>query len=359
MVLVLIFVSNQFVRYLGQAAGGHLPGNILLEVTVLAIPHLLGLLLPLAFYLATLLALGRMYSDSEMTVLQACGLSQGQLLWMYVRLALVLCIVVAILNLWVTPWVLRARDQLLAHMGITSILQTILPGRFQAAPDGKHVFYLADMSRNRQHMQNVFMAELTSLPDKSAKQNKKVWTVMSAEKGYQAYSPLYDASFIEAKNGYRYIGIPGRADYRVMKFGSYGLRVQTTAPQLVTPDEATLPTKVLWHKASADKPRYVAELQWRMVMPVSVLLLMLIAIPLARMQPRKGRFSQMLPGILLCVIYVNFLLIARAWVQKSAVATGMGLWWVQGLLLVIAAYLWGMPSFFAKQKRYFPLRSAT
>lgn len=338
--MVLVFLSNQFVRYLGQAATGQLAGNILAEVTALAIPHLLGLLLPLAFYLSLLLALGRMYSDSEITVMQACGFSQTKILKAVLLVATMIFTVVTILNLWLTPLMLYKRDKLLTNIGLASVIQTLLPGRFQAGPDGKFVFYLAGLSRDRQTMRDLFMAEQVKVKDNTTQKEHQVWSVLTAQSGYQKNDSDKGVSYIVAKNGNRYYGRQGQSDYRVVHFEEYGVRVKQAAPVLKSRDEATLSTTKLWALSSPDRPRLSAELQWRFSMPISVFLLALIAVPLARVRPRKGRYTRILPGILVCVVYANCLFVSRAWVQKGMVSTSFGMWWVQGLLALLALMLW-------------------
>ena len=78
-VLYLIFLSNQVVRFLGDVASGELPGTYLFILTVLASIRYLIILTPLAFYLSILLLFGRLYRDHEMASLAACGVGSGRL----------------------------------------------------------------------------------------------------------------------------------------------------------------------------------------------------------------------------------------------------------------------------------------
>src|SRR5262245_308053 len=74
-ILLFVFISTQFVRYLSQAALGKLTTTILFKLMLLQVPFLLGLLLPLGVYLALLLSYARFCADREMIVLQSCGFS--------------------------------------------------------------------------------------------------------------------------------------------------------------------------------------------------------------------------------------------------------------------------------------------
>ena len=78
-ILLTIFLSNQFVHYLSRSAAGQFPGMAVLQLMLLDLPNLLGYLLPLGFFIALLLTYSRLYAESEMAVLQACGVGPGQL----------------------------------------------------------------------------------------------------------------------------------------------------------------------------------------------------------------------------------------------------------------------------------------
>ena len=79
-ILLLVFMSGRFIKYLADAAAGELAGDVLFQIMAYRFPGFLELILPLGFFIGILLAYGRMYLESEMTVLFACGVSDKQLL---------------------------------------------------------------------------------------------------------------------------------------------------------------------------------------------------------------------------------------------------------------------------------------
>ena len=335
-VLMLVFLSNQFVRYLSAAASGNIAGSVLFQVILCEIPHLLGLLLPLGFYLAILLAYGRLYSDSEMLVLHACGFSRSQLCKLTYGVAGGALILVLLLNFYLTPLALHRRDQQLANTGMASLLSTILPGRFQQGGDGKSVFFVQSLSRDRQSMQKVFVAQR-----QPAKQDKAAqWTILAADKGYQHIDEETGDRFIITEDGHRYLGTPGKQDYQVVDFKRYGMRVGNARLAMQHADADTLSTPKLWARMRAGNARAMAEWQWRWSMPISIVWLTLLAVALCRIQPRKGRYSRLLPAILLYTCYANLMFVSRAWVQKATIAPWIGMWWVQVLFLAISIFAW-------------------
>ncbi len=335
-IILLLFLSNQFTRYLSQAATGKFAGAILLRLIGIEIPHLLGILLPLGLFLAILFIYGRMYTDNEMTILTVCGISRTKLTLLTLPITLLVFITVSILSLWISPKLLMYRDTLLAQTGTAAQLETTLPGRFQEMNSGQRVFYVESISPDHQRMQNLFMAQLAN----DSTPNNPNWVIVTAKDGYQVVYPTTGDRFFVITNGRRYQGTPGKNDFSVVQFGKYGIRIESHAAD-ITAQEETMPTSALWH-AKKNKNLALSELQWRLSMPLSVLLLTLLAIPLSRVKPRFGRYGQLLPAILMYILYANLLLVGRNWIEQNIIPAHIGLWWIHGLLLlaIITIWLW-------------------
>jgi lipopolysaccharide export system permease protein len=331
-ILVLIFFSTQFIRYLTAAAGGRFASQLLMHVMVLQIPMLLSLLIPAGLYLAILLAYGRLYADREMVVLMSSGLSQGKLIAITMKLAIPVMIVVALLSLWLAPIVTAKQKMLVAEARSAPIIETILPGRFFSIDDGTKVFYLEQISRDRQQMKNLFIAE--NKPS-SNDPKRSEWSIMVAGKGYQTNNTRGE-HFVVIDNGLRYQGQPGEKDFQIIKFGKYYLQLTGGVKNLQL-NEQTQPTNVLWHKKT-EHP-VMAELQWRISSPISVLILTLLAISLSKVSPRQGRFIQLLPAVLIYIVYANAMFLVRSWLQVDFIPAWLGVWWLHGLLLLTALIL--------------------
>ncbi|MBY0544759.1 MAG: LptF/LptG family permease, partial [Gammaproteobacteria bacterium] len=122
-ILLLIFISNEFVRYLTTAASGKISGMTVLKIMAMQVPLLAGLLLPASLFMGFLLAYGRMYAESEMTVLIACGMSRLSLLRTSLLMA-TLAIIIDIFLVWyVTPTLLDYKNRLLAVAGPATLIQ--------------------------------------------------------------------------------------------------------------------------------------------------------------------------------------------------------------------------------------------
>jgi lipopolysaccharide export system permease protein len=89
----------------------------------------------------------------------------------------------------------------------------------------------------------------------------------------------------------------------------------------------------------SDRPPDIAELHWRLALPISMTVLGLLALPLARVQPREPRYGKALLAVLAYLVYSNTLAIGRAWIADGSVPPVVGLWWVHAGALMIALFL--------------------
>lgn len=326
MVLLIIFMSNQFVHYLHFAASGHITMTAVMQLMSLQIPFLLGYLMPLALYLCILIVFGRLYMDHEMTVMSACGVSPNNLLLIIISVALVVTGIVAGLMLWLQPVLDTQRIKIFYQSVAQATVEKVMPKRFQTI-GADMVFYADGVERGELEMQNVFFAQR----GKQKADGSRPWDITVAKNAREAGQD--NNQFMVFQNGFRYMGTPGLPNYQVVEYKKYGLRISQTLPtHSGWPSNAT--TAELWPQR--HNPKVAAELHWRMAMPVSALVLALLAFPLSRVNPRRGKFSQLIPAILLYIVYGNLLFLGRAWVRKGIISFAVGLWWLHGLMLLIA-----------------------
>lgn len=328
-VLMLIFLSTQFVHYLGDAAfQGRFSGSVVLHIMVLQVPYLLGLLLPLGFYLATLTAYGRLHADREMLVLNSCGFSERKLLENTLIMAVVVAVIVAALTCWLAPYVTKAQRELIAKAQSQPLVETVMPGRFYSLQNGRQVFYIESISRDHKLLDNIFVATQSKKDQKAVNSD---WSVISAKQGYQFEKNGHE---LVITDGNRYEGIPGNNEFQLQHFGK--LSWQLPEQVINSVDQANMmPLSTLISQASLS-PQNTAELQWRFSMPLSVFLLALLALPLSKVNPRQGKFAQFLPAVLIYIFYANMMFVGRSWIQSGVMPTTIGLWWLHSILLVLA-----------------------
>jgi lipopolysaccharide export system permease protein len=330
-ILLLIFMSNQFVRYLNRAVMGQLPGVIILKLMMIELPNLLSLLLPLGFYVSLLIAYGRLYAESEMTVLQACGYGIPQLLKHSFIMAAVISVLLAVIMIWVSPMINIKRATLMRTSGIQTLIQLIVPGRFRAEAKGKQVFYVESMSRDHSKAEHVFLARQV-IKDKIPQ-----WDILWAERAFAETDPKIKEDYIVLQQGKAYEGLAGHANYQVAEFAQYKARLPHPRISSLDKDIRTANMTSLLPFANPDKAK-AAELQWRLSIPIMVFVLTFVAVPLSRVNPRAGKYAKLLPAIVLYIVYANFMFISRDWVAAGKIPWWLGMWWLH-LSVVLLGFL--------------------
>ncbi|NIP72607.1 MAG: LPS export ABC transporter permease LptF [Gammaproteobacteria bacterium] len=324
-VLLLIFVSNRLVRYLASAAAGELPGDAIITLIGLKAITYLILLLPLGLYLAVLLALGRMYRDSEMAALAACGVGLGRLYVPVMGIGVPLALAVGWLSLYGVPWTAQAEQRVLERAEQNLEVTGVRAGRFREGNGGSYVIYAEDIAEDQESMSNVFIR--VQLETRQA--------LLSAERA-ELYEAADGERYLMLRDGYRYEGVPGAEAVRMIRFERHGMRLERPASRSRAIKRSARPTSELWASESAGD---AAELQWRLAVPLSVLVLGTLALPVGRSRPRQGRYGRLFVAILLYIGYVNLLAVAQEWTENGVIPPVLGLWWVHGLMLAIAATL--------------------
>ena len=331
LVLLMILLTNQFARVLGEVAKGKLPKGAAMDVIGLSAVQYLTVLVPIGLFLSIMLALGRLYRDSEMPAMMACRVGPSGVYRPLVWLTLPLVLGVAWLAIDLGPRALQTVERIGAEARREADLASIEPGRFTVFGPNNAVVYGERVTADG-FMENVFLQRFVE--DDAGEAN--VVEVVVAERGEQVDSDDPDIRFLVLHNGRRYEGVPGTAQFRVVEFAEHGIpyRLPSLEPPELEPREMAVANLL----RSAD-PLHRAELQWRIGVPLSTVILAIFAVPLSRSQPRSGRYGRLALGLLVFIIYFNLLSAAKAWVEKGEVDPSLGLWWVHALFLLLALIL--------------------
>ena len=322
-VLSLVMLSSTLALLLGKAAEGELPKDMILPLLAVNSAKSFIMLMPLSLYLGVLLAFGRLYKDNEIAILNACGVGFRQLykplLWVVIPAAMML----SVMTLFVQPIIASKIQAMAAEIESRSEVAGIAPGRFNESRDSDTVLFVERQKEGQ--MSNVFLQQRQ---DEGA-------AVETAKRGF-FITDEENRRYIVLEQGYRYEGLPGKADYRIVEFERHGAFIaeKTQVESRVKRD--MIPTDQLWQ---SDNPQHRAELQWRLSFPLATLVISALALPLSHTSPRKGRYSKLVPAILIYLVYSNLLGAAVVWVERGSVPQWLGLWWVHGVFAVLAALL--------------------
>lgn len=327
--LLFILLTNQFARVLGDVAKDKLPKDAIFQIIGLTGLQYLTILVPIGLFLAILLALGRLYADSEMPAMMACRVGPAGIYRPILWLTLPLVIGVGWIAIDIGP---RALTEI-QRIGVEAIRQadlaSIEPGKFVSSGADGGVVYAEEVI-GPGLLENVFLQRVDA--------NGKMEVVV-AERGEQRDSDDPNVRFFVLQNGRRYSGIPGTAQFTVMEFAEHGIPYRLPDASEPKLEARAMRTAELLR---SDTLEAIAELHWRIGIPLATLILAIIAVPLSKSQPRQGRYGRIAIGLLVFIIYLNLLSAGKAWLEQGAVPVSVGIWWVHGLMLTVAMTMIGL-----------------
>lgn len=324
--LLLIILSHRFVNLLAEATAGKYAVDVLFEMILFRMPGFIQVILPLGFYIAVLLAYGRLYMESEMVVLFACGMSQRQLLMVTLIPALVVSLLVGIFSFWLSPYGTRMYAQILDEQRNRSEFDILNAGRFQSLSGGQTVTFVEEITDNHKNLNDVFIARDSG--------NESAPTILLARRGDQQEHADYGKRYLVLSDGYQYEGKPGTADFRVTHFASYG---QYMPPVVISSDtESEADAKPTMELLASDDREMRTTLQWRLSLPIMVFVVAFLAIPFSKTNPRQGRYLKMLPAILVFVFYYVFLSSVSGLMKQGKWPIYPGFWVVHAFFAGLA-----------------------
>jgi lipopolysaccharide export system permease protein len=336
-VLMTIFISQKFVRVLGDASEGSIPGQLVMTFIALKIPDLASFILPLSLFLGVLLAYGRIYADSEMTVLHACGVSE----WYVVRVTLLLAVITAFLTglftLYLAPMASEYQYQVKEELAADSGLSALVSGRFQQTGNQDAVVFIHDKNRDTNSLNKVFVAQLPKTDDISA-------SIINSSLVYAKHGQVFEDELgsqqLVLDDGIRYHRDIDSGEFQSVAFDKYYIQIKDQEVEHQNRKLNALSTlELLKNEVPELEAAYRATIQWRIAFPLACIILIFIAVPLSVVNPRQGKFAKMLPALMMFLGYLLLLTSMRSAIEKNAIPSVVGLWPVHISALFIGVML--------------------
>lgn len=323
--LFSILLTTQLIRLLAEAAGGKLASEAVVALLGFAAINYLPVLLSLTLFVSVLLSLSRAYRDSEMLVWFSSGLPLTAWVRPVLTFALPVVLLVAVLSMFLSPWALQKSAEFRQKMKNRSDVAQVAPGSFRESASADRVFFVEAVAGDEHRVRNIFVSSV---------QHGRLG-VMVAAQGFQQIMPNGD-HFLVMEHGRRYEGVPGQADYRVMEFERYAVRVETRESQGLVETPKTLGFMQLLQN---PLPQNLAEVVWRIGIPLAALNLVLLAIPLSFVNPRAGRTNNLIFALLTYMLYSNMISISQAWVGQGKLGFAVGCCAVHVFMFVLLLLL--------------------
>lgn len=338
-ILIFIFGCYMATRFLSEALVGELPGTTIILLILLRIAIALEVLLPTTFYLSVVVALGRLYKDSEMTALFACGVSLVRVIRPVFYTALAIAVIVASLSLFIRPWAYDKYYKLKARAGANFDLTRMNDGTFYETENGARVIYAEKVDHQQDEAERIFIR--TKRDD--------TLQVIYARQANQSLDRASGKQILVFTDGYLYEFSRTGEEGRVIQFDQSAIPLEPKETLRLKYRVKSAPTGSI---ARSDNREEIAEFQWRLSAPLATVLLAMLGVPLSRSSPRRGKYAKVTTAVVIFALYYNLSALTKKWVEKGILDTIPGIWWVQlllaGLLLVL---LWRPPMLLLRRGR--------
>lgn len=338
MTLFAIALTTRLIRLLGQAAGGQIPTDAVIAFLGFFALGALPVLLSLTMFISVLLTLTRGWRDSEMVIWFGAGLSLAAWLRPVMLFALPQIAVIAALSLFISPWAAQMGATYATRLEARDDVSRVSPGVFGETPNKERVFFVESISGDSSVVQNVFVSSVHQ--QKSGVSMSRTGRTETAESGDR---------FIVLEQGRRYEGAPGDEEYRVMEFERYAARIETREGRPPEVSQKSMGTLALLKNPT---PVNLGEVLFRVGVPVSAAVLVLLAIPMSFVNPRAGRSANLLFALFTYIVYNNLLSVSQARVAQGRMDFDIGLWLVHAAMIALLLFM------FARRMQLIRLRLA-
>lgn len=377
--LVVMMLGGRLIRYFGIAAEGNLDISLLFTIIGYNLPYFLELILPLAFFIALMLVFGRLYVDQEMAVINASGVSRGKLGRLMTPLILVLFVGEAALSIVGKPWGVRSSESVWQQQALTSAFDLIRPNQFISS--GNYHLYVGSLSDDKKQLQDVILIQSEPKAKGSAAKNAAVDVnnnidpktaeqlnipelpnaltsnndiskdiITLAKRAQQVETGSSGVTQLDLFQGRRYEVGAGSLKYNQVGFDRYRITLTESSKEVIT--EANIETQAigpLWQAATGstavDSENALraaqGELGYRLALPWLMIIAPMLAVPLAQVRPRQGRWLRLFPSILLFVSCALGIISLKNAVSKGSVSVWAYAWLVLGFMGLALYMNWG------------------
>lgn len=389
--LVVLMLGGRLIRYFGIAAEGNLDVSLLFTIIGYNLPYFLELILPLAFFIALMLVFGRLYVDQEMAVINGSGMSRGKLARLMTPLIVALFIGEAALSIVGKPWGVRSAENIWQQQALSSAFDLIRPNEFIS--NGNYHLYVGSLSEDKTQLQDVVLiqtqptskgssanknsADNTNDKDEQAainetlpvdgvpaKLNERIDGINAtaskdaitkdiitlAKRAEQVENSASGVTQLDLYQGRRYEVGAGSLKYNQVGFDRYRITLSESPKEVVTEDNIETQAIVpLWQAATGSGQvgsvtamrAAQGELGYRLALPWLMIIAPMLAVPLAQVRPRQGRWLRLFPAILLFVSCALGVISLKNAVSKGSVSIWSYAWLVIGFMILALYMNWG------------------
>lgn len=334
LIISLVIFGNQVVLMLKESLEHGIPATDLLPLISFNMIRDTPLILSLSLFLAVILAINKLYKNSEAIVMNSLGIGDKHFMVFIQPVVLPVFFFILLLTTFVVPWTKQERSSIISRDD-TSGFVFIQQKKFQKFKDGNIVFYATKVEDGvkdiQQTIEEVFIYALVNGE-----------SVITLAKEAQKYTdPDTNSTYLRLKDGARYHGFLGNANKRVLSFDLYDLQIVDGEKQQPKVNYTQTKSRGMIDLLYSDNLKDIAELQWRLSQPLSTFILSFLGVLLGKASPRGGKNLGLLFGVAIFILYNNALTIAKSSLEHGETPVWIGLWWVHLLMFALILFLYG------------------
>ena len=310
LIFFLLVVGSRIVGYFEQAAEGNIDPGIILSVIALRFPDFITLLIPLSFFLGLLITIGRLNSEGEIHGYFSAGLSKFNLIKFLLPQAFIYFFITLVLSLYIAPYTKNLSKELLVIDSFEEQIDAIQSDEIVSLDDGGFLYV---QTADEGLIKGVKLFQVDE--DNS-------FIVISDELLTTEKDKTIE---LNLKNGSFYGGLFSETSKIISNFNNFNFEIDKNISQS---NDLSL-TKLFDYSSASDQ----ATFQWNISIPITILILLLYGIYISSSKPREGKFSFMLPGMLIYVSYLSLLILGREFISDNP-STIFNLWFIHSLFVL-------------------------
>jgi lipopolysaccharide export system permease protein len=329
-IIGLVVFGNQFVLTVQESIDRGIPFQELMPLISFNMIRDVPVILVLSIFLAVIITISQLYKNSEAIVMNSIGLGDKAFLSVIKPLAIILFLFVLFLTAYAVPWAKQQKSAAEEETKNASEFSFITEGKFESFKNGDIVFYASESTSidvgGVQNMEEIFIY--------ASENGNPVIVLASDAKKY--IDPKSKSIYLRLRDGVRYQGLPSSENINILNFDSYDLEIVSGEVQKSIATFTEIEEKTTLDLLKQGGLLAIAELQWRLSLPLSILILVVFAVYLGKTSPRGGKGINILIGIFVFMLYNHGLLVAKSSIESGLLSPIIGMW---GIHLIAILFL--------------------
>ena len=321
-ILFLLVIGSRFVSYFEQASEGLIDPSVILYAVFLRVPDFISLLLPLSFFIGILITVSRLYADREIYAYFSTGISPITLIKFIFPQAFIYMVFTLILSLYIAPVSKEISNELLKVNTFEEQIASLAPGEIYGIKGSKSFITVGE--NNETNLKNVIF--FNDVGKDSILISADTLNISSSQLDYEL---LFE-------NGSLTAGVFSNDAKMISSFKKFEFPLVNNQTHTRTSFEN------IFSSINIDDS---LEYQWSISLSITILVLMVIAVYIGKVEPRQGRLSVILPGMLIYILYLSLLLLGRDYIAQNN-QTNFNLIFIHLIFIFFAILLYLKDKFF-------------